>query len=382
MRSSKKAITIEAPVQKRIAYSCLGTQFQDPERLFQVIRSVVQRGRFTLGEELQQFEKALSRLCGTQFAVGVSSGTDALFLTLKACGIGAGDDVITAPNSFVATAGAIVMTGARPVFVDVKDDYNIDPALLEKAVTSRTKAIVPVHLTGNPADLDILLEIASRRRLLVIEDAAQAICASSRGKPVGSFGIAGCFSFHPLKNLNGWGDGGAVTTNSQELFDRLRLLRNHGLRNRDECVIFGHNSRLDNLQAAILLKLMEEVEAVTEKRIRLAAVYDDQLGDLRKFVTLPPRREDVRQVYHTYVIQAASRDRLLHFLSERGIEAKVHYPVPIHLQEAARLYGYQKGDFPVCEAQAQRILSLPLHQYLEEEDVLHVCDQIQSFYLT
>ena len=379
MKPLRETVALEVPLKKRIAYSYLEKQFQDPERLLQVIRSVVRTGRFTLGEELEEFESALSQLCGTKFAVGVSSGTDALFLALKACGIGAGDEVITVPNSFVATAGAIVMTGARPVFVDVKEDYNINPDLLEEKVTSRTKAVVPVHLTGNPAEMDRLLEIASRRKLLVIEDAAQAIGASYHGKPVGSFGIAGCFSFHPLKNLNGWGDGGAITTSSQKLFDRLKLLRNHGLRNRDECVVFGYNSRLDNLQATLLLKLMEEVQAVTEKRIRLAVMYDRQLEDLKEFVTLPPRRSDVRQVYHTYVLQATSRDELLRFLSEKGIEAKVHYPVPIHLQEAARTYGHQKGDFPVCEAQADRILTLPLHQYLEEEDVLYVCDQIKSF---
>lgn len=377
----KKIVASQNQVQKRVPFSFLEKQFRDPEALFEVIRPVVQKGRFTLDEELRKFESALSQLCGTTFAVGVSSGTDALFLALKACGIGAGDEVITAPNSFVATAAAIVMTGARPVFVDVQEDYTIDPRLIEGRITSRTKAIIPVHLTGNPADMDAILNIASRRNLLVIEDAAQAITAIYQEKPVGSFGMASCFSFHPLKNLNGWGDGGAVTTNSQKLFDRLILLRNHGLRNRDECVLFGYNSRLDNLQAAVLLQLIEEVEFVTEKRIHLANLYNHHLGDLKKFVTFPPRRKEVRQVYHTYVIQVESRDELLCFLSDRGVEAKVHYPTPIHLQEAARSLGYQKGDFPVCETQAKRILSLPLHQYLEEEDILYVCDQIKEFYL-
>ncbi len=376
----KKTSVAERPVQKKVPYSYLDKQFQEPAALFEAIRSVVRTGQFTLGAELEKFETSLARLCDTKFAVGVASGTDALFLAMKGCGIGAGDEVITAPNSFIATAGAIVMTGAQPVFVDVKEDYTIDPRLIEAKITPRTKAILPVHLTGKPADMDAILAIASKRKLLVIEDAAQAISATFQEKPVGSFGIAGCFSFHPLKNLNGWGDGGAITTNSKEIFERLLLLRNHGLRNRDECKIFGYNSRLDTIQAALLLKLMENVREVTDKRIFLANVYDRELGKLKEFVTIPPRRKDVRQVYHTYVIQVTSRERLFRFLAEKGVEAKVHYPIPIHLQEAARSYGYKKGDFPTCEAQTEKILTLPIHQYLQEKDILYVCDQIKAFY--
>jgi len=377
----KRTLTTEIPVKKEVRYSYLSRQFQDPEPFFDVMRSVIRSGQYTLGEELQKFEKALSQICGTKFAVGVASGTDALFLAMKACGIGPGDEVITAPNSFIATAGAIVMTGARPVFVDVREDYTLNPRLIGEKITSKTKAIVPVHLTGNPAEMDAILKIASQRKLLVIEDAAQAISATYQGKAVGSFGIAGCFSFHPLKNLNGWGDGGAITTNSQDLFDKLILLRNHGLRNRDEVALFGYNSRLDTLQAALLLKLMEGVKTVTEKRISWANLYDRRLSELKEFVTVPPRRKEVRQVYHTYVIQVKSRDKLQRFLTEHGVETKVHYPIPLHLQEAARSYGYKKGDFPVCESQAQNILTLPIHQYLEEEDVQYACDQIKEFYL-
>lgn len=376
----KKTVVEEISVKKRIPYSYLDKQFEHPESFFEAIGSVIRTGQYTLGEGLQTFEKALSKLCGTRFAVGVASGTDALFLVMKACGIGPGDEVITAPNSFIATAGAIVMTGARPLFADVREDYTIDPGLIEAKITPKTKAILPVHLTGNPADMEPILRIAERRHLLVIEDAAQAVSAAYRGKSVGAWGIAGCFSFHPLKNLNGWGDGGAITTDSEEIFNKLLLLRNHGLRNRDECAIFGVNSRLDTLQAALLLKLMEGLKAVTEKRISLASLYDRQLGELKGFVTVPPRRNDVRQVYHTYVIQAKSRDPLVQFLAERGVEAKLHYPIPIHLQEAARPYGYKKGDFPVCEAQAEQILTLPIHQYLEREDVAYVCDQVKAFY--
>lgn len=378
----KETTPTETTTKKQVAYSYLDKQFQDPQPFFDAIHAVVRSGDYTLGKVLQRFEEALTSLCQTSYAVGVNSGTDALFLAMKACGIGPGDEVLTTPNTFIATVGAIVMTGARPVFADVGEDYNLNPDLIEAKITPKTKALLPVHLTGNPARMEDILAIASRRNLLVIEDAAQAISASIHGKSVGSFGIAGCFSFHPLKNLNGWGDGGAITTNSQELYEKLILLRNHGLQNRDEVALFGINSRLDTIQAAILLKLMEAVSRITEKRIALAALYDRWLGELKGFVTLPPRRKDVRQVYHTYIIQAQSRDALKDFLAEKGVSAKIHYPIPVHLQEAARDLGYKAGDFPVCEAQAKMILTLPIHQYLEEGDIRYVCDQIKAFYLS
>lgn len=366
---------------RKVRYSYLGSQFKDPKIFFKAIEKVVQRGDFTLGEEVALLEKKVATLCGTKYAIAVNSGTDALFLILRALNIGPGDEVITAPNSFIATTGAIVQAGARPVFVDIQADYNIDSKLIEEKITSKTKAIMPVHLTGNPFEVDLISNVAKKHNLYLIEDAAQAIGARFRDKAIGSYGIAAGFSFHPLKNINGWGDGGIITTESDELNQRLRILRNHGLKNRDECIEFAYNSRLDTIQAAIILGLIDEVMSITEKRIKLAKLYDAHLSELTDLVTLPPRRNYARQVFHTFMIQAKSRDALKQYLEDHGVEAKVHYPIPLHLQEASKSYGYKKGDFPVCEQQTQTILTLPLHQELSEEDVHYVGNQIKQFYL-
>jgi dTDP-4-amino-4,6-dideoxygalactose transaminase len=364
----------------KVKYSYLDTQFSDSEEVLASLRELLKTGQFTLGPAVEEFETRFATLCGTRFAIGVSSGTDALMLILQALEIRPGDEVITAPNSFIATAGAIAMVGATPVFVDVAEDYNINPHLIEQAITPRTKAVLPVHLTGNPAAMPQILELSYRHGLHVIEDAAQAIGASIDGRPVGSWGVAAGFSLHPLKNLNVWGDGGMVVTDSEEVAERVRLLRNHGLKNRDEVDIFGYNSRLDTLQAIVACHLMEKLEEITNARIRNAQIYDAALSKLRGTLTLPPRKQGVRQVYHTYVIQAQKRDRLSTFLAERGIETKVHYPIPIHLQKAARHLGYKHGDFPVCEAQCNSILTLPVHQHLTDQEISYVVDNIGKFY--
>ena len=341
---------------------------------------LLKTGQFTLGQPVAELEAKFAKLCNTKYAVGVNSGTDALFLTMKALNIGTGDEVITAPNSFIATAGVIANAGARPVFVDVNEEYNINADLIEKAITPRTKAIMPVHLTGNPADMPKIMDVAGRHNLYVIEDACQAVSASINRQPVGSFGIAGGFSFHPLKNLNVWGDGGIIVTNSKELFDNLVLLRNHGLKDRDEVEFFAYNSRLDTLQAIVANQLLSVLDAITDTRIRNAQKYDDALSDMADYITIPPRKSNVKQVYHTYVIQAKERDKLGAYLDEKGIETKVHYPIPIHLQQAAKYLGYKEGDFPVCEAQAKSILTLPVHQHLTNGQIAYVIDNIRKFY--
>jgi dTDP-4-amino-4,6-dideoxygalactose transaminase len=266
------------------------------------------------------------------------------------------------------------------VFVDVNEQYNIDPALIERAITPSTRAIVPVHLTGNPADMPIILDIAARHGLWVIEDSCQAIGASIDARPAGSFGILGCFSLHPLKNLNVWGDGGVIVTDSEELFERLRLLRNHGLTGRDECAVFGYNSRLDTLQAIVGNRLMDDLPEITNTRIANARAYDEGLSRLDGHITIPPRPTHVRQVFHTYVVQTQDRDRLHGHLLDNGIEAKVHYPIPIHLQLASSYLGYNPGDFPACEAQAASIISLPVHQHLGRDALSYVIGTIAEFY--
>ena len=342
---------------------------------------LLKTGQFTLGQPVTELEAKFAKLCNTKYAVGVNSGTDALFLTMEALNIGTGDEVITAPNSFIATAGAIANAGARPVFVDVNEEYNINADLIEKAVTPCTKAIMPVHLTGNPANMPKIMDIANKHNLYVIEDACQAVNASIDHQPVGSFGIAGCFSFHPLKNLNVWGDGGIIVTNSKELFDKLVLLRNHGLKNRDEVEFFAYSSRLDTLQAIVANQLLSILDAITDTRIRNAKTYDDALSDMTDYIKIPPRKSNVRQVYHTYVIQAKERrDELIKYLAEKGIEAKIHYPIPIHLQKASEYLGYKEGDFPVAEEASKHVLALPMYPELTGEEQEYIVSKINGFY--
>jgi len=366
--------------ETKVKYVDLSKQANVEAILNDIKEILLKTGQFTLGQPVTELESKFAKLCKTKYAVGVNSGTDALFLTMKALNIGSGDEVITAPNSFIATAGAIANAGTRPVFVDVNDEYNIDASLIEKAITPNTRAIMPVHLTGNPADMPRIMKIASRYNLHVIEDACQAVSASINGQPVGSFGIAGCFSFHPLKNLNVWGDGGIITTNSRELYDKLVLLRNHGLKKHDEVELFAYNSRLDTIQAIVGNQLLNVLDAITDTRIRNAKKYDDALSDMTDYITIPPRKSNVKQVYHTYVIQAKKRDKLLAYLAEKGIEAKVHYPTPIHLQPASKYLGYKEGNFPVCEAQAKSIITLPAHQHLTDDEITYVIDSIRRFY--
>lgn len=364
----------------QVKYLNLSKQF-DNEMIFNVIKEQLRKAQFILGDTVKEFESNFAKLCQTTYAVGMNSGTDALYLCLKTLGIGSGNEVITVPNSFIATTAVIVNVGARPVFVDVGTDYNINPDLIEQVITKKTKAILPVHLTGNPADMLSIIEIAKRYNLYIIEDASQAAGATIDSKPVGSFGIAGCFSLHPLKNLNVCGDGGIVVTDSEGLYNKLILLRNHGLINRDEVEIFGYNSRLDTIQAVIANEGLNNLENIINVRIRNAQRYDSAFQELKDFIKIPPRKKNVRQVFHTYVIQVKDRDRLSTYLSEKGIENKIHYPIPIHLQKAAKWLGYKNGDFPVAEGQARSIITLAIHQYLTNEEIDYVIDTVTKFYL-
>ena len=364
-----------------VKYSYLDRQFADLEPYLDDIRSLAKTGDFTLGAPVREFEERFAQLCGLPHAVGVASGTDALALSLKAVGVGPGHEVITTPNTFVATVSAIAMTGARPVFVDNDAEYNIDAGLIEAAITPKTKAILPVHLTGNPADMPTIMKVAQEHDLSVIEDAAQAILASIDGKHVGSWGETAGFSLHPLKNLNVWGEGGVILTRSAELYQKLRLLRNHGLSNRDEVVMLGHNSRLHSLQAVVANRLLDSTSSITDARIANAKRYDEAFSELGEYVAIPTRRPNFKQVYHTYVLRSADRDALLNHLLAAGIEAKVHYPIPLHLQKAFQHLGHGPGDFPVCEEDCKTILTLPVHQHLTSDEVDYVIDGVRSFYL-
>jgi dTDP-4-amino-4,6-dideoxygalactose transaminase len=347
------------------------------DKIQDALLRVLEHSQFILGEEVEEFEENFARYCNVRYAVGVNSGTDALFLALKVLGIGKGDEVITVPNSFISTTSSIIAAGATPVFVDTGDDLNIDPSLIEEKISTKTRAILPVHLTGKPAQMDKVLKIAEKYGLYVIEDAAQAIGAEYKGRRVGSFGVLGCFSLHPLKTLNACGDGGVIVTDDEVIYRKLLCLRNIGLKNRDEAILWGYNSRLDALQASILNVKLEYLDEWIGKRRRNAHFY---IKNLRDYVKTPFEHEYEKATYHTFIIQAKERDQLKDYLLSEGVEVKIHYPIPIHLQRAAKHLGYKEGDFPKAEAQAKEILSLPIHQYLTREQIEYVVFKIKDFY--
>lgn len=364
----------------KVPFSYLSQQFADIDSYLADLKDFVSTGDFTLGQPLKQFEAAFAQICGLPHAVGVGSGTDALILSLKILGIGPGDEVITSPNTFIATVGAIAMTGAKPVFVDCNQEFTIDTDLITSAITEKTKAILPVHYSGNVADMPRIMDIANRHNLLVIEDACQAISATRDGKPVGSWGHTAAFSLHPLKNLNVWGDGGVIVTASNELDRKLRLYRNHGLTNRDEVAMFGHNSRLDTLQAVIGNRLISSMHEITKRRIENAKFLDSGLSHLSEFIDIPKRSSNVKHVFHLYMIRAKNRDKLLAHLHSNGVEAKIHYPIPVHLQPAAVELGYSAGDFPVAENDSSTLITLPAHQHITNDQLTYMVEQISAFY--
>lgn len=345
--------------------------------LMSAFESVLDSGRYVLGPELKAFEEEFAKLCQTKFACGVSTGTSALHLVLFGLNLQSGNEVITAPNSFVASAATIALVGAKPVFVDICEDGNLDPQKVEDAVTSRTKAIVPVHLTGRPAKMSEIMDIARRHDLFVLEDAAQALGASLDGKQVGSWGHAAAFSLHPLKNLHAFGDGGMVTSQDLDLIDHLIKARNHGLADRERCDFWSFNNRLDEMQAALLRVQMRQLQSWTDARRNLAFRYNELL---RPYVEVPDEGPGEFCVYQTYVAKAERRDELRQYLNENGVEALVHYSTPIHLQPAARELGYTASDFPVTMEHVGKILSLPLYPSLTHEQQDRVVELIASFY--
>jgi dTDP-4-amino-4,6-dideoxygalactose transaminase len=349
--------------------------------IFDGLRKVFENSRFILGPEVADFEQKFSSVAGCAYGIGVNSGLDALILSLRALGIGAGDEVITVPNSYVATAAAIALVGAKPVFVDVNYDHNMDPSLIEKAITPRTKALMPVHLTGNPCRMDEIMRIAKLHRLRVIEDTAQAIGANFAGKPVGSFGDVGCFSLHPLKNLHVWGDGGMITTNDPALAEQLKMQRNHGHKNRDEVEFYSYNSRLDTVHAVVGLEYLKLLDETISERTRHAETYDAFFSTLPQYVTPPAvDRKNVKHVFHLYVVRVQKRDDLAKYLLDRGIETKVHYPIPIHLQKASAYLGYRRGDFRVTEDLSSEMLSLPVRENLSPTEMERICAAVAGFY--
>jgi dTDP-4-amino-4,6-dideoxygalactose transaminase len=350
-------------------------------QILPALEAVLASGSFILGENVASLEEEVARFCGSKFAVGVASGTDALELSLRALGVGSGDEVITTPFTFIATAETIVQVGAKPVFADIKlDTYAIDAGEIRKKITSKTKAVIPVHLYGHPCDIGEVMRIAQDKGLKVIEDCAQAIGSEVKGKRVGAFGDSGAFSFFPTKNLGGYGDGGMITTDNQQLAEALKMLRAHGSSKKYQHLLDGRNSRLDEMQAAILRVKLGYLDKWNAARCTNAQLYNQYLSGLADKIILPSVLPGYKHTYHLYVIRIKERDKLKDFLQGKGVQTAVHYPIPLHLQEVYKRMNLKPGDFPNAELAAAEVLALPMYPELKEEDIIYVCRCIKEFF--
>ncbi|MBS29106.1 MAG: transcriptional regulator [Alphaproteobacteria bacterium] len=363
----------------KVRYSPLPQQYEAPDEIIAEIRDVVAQGAYTLGPAVGEFEDMFADLVGARHAIGVGTGTDSLKLPLRALDIGHGDEIITCANTFIATVGAIAEVGAAPVFVDCTDTFCLDVDQVEAAITPKTKAIMPVHLTGEMVDMPAIMDIAERHGLPVIEDACQSMLSELDGRQSGSWGIASGYSMHPLKLLNVWGDAGVVITNDDDMADRLRLLRNHGLRNRDEIEILGYNTRLDTVQAVVAKWIVRQARDIAESRAEKARFYDAGFEAIPE-VRIPTRRNNVKHTYLLYILFAERRDALLEYCLDQGIEAKIHYPIPLYQQQGLAHFGYKAGDFPVTDRHAEEMISFPVDQHLSDEEQAYVIETVARFY--
>lgn len=352
------------------------------EELKSAVLRVVEEGHYILGPEVRAFEKEAATYLNVKHAIGVASGTDALLLSLKALNIGSGDEVITTPYSFFATAGTITNVGGTPVFVDIdRKTYNIDPQLIEAKITDRTKAIIPVHLFGQCADMPAIMRLAKKYDLIVIEDAAQAFGAEQGGQKAGTIGQLGCFSFFPSKNLGGLGDAGMVTTNDDELAEKVRMLRVHGSRQKHYHDIVGTNSRLDTIQAAALLVKLKYLDQWNRARRERATFYNEAFS-VKEYVTPPYEEGNNFHIYNQYVVRLQGRDELVNHLKENKIECAIYYPWPLHLQTCFRYLNYQPGDLPESEAAARETLSIPVYPELTQQQQKYVVEKIEQFFIS
>jgi len=363
----------------KVRYSYLPQQFGDCEDLWEDLRTFVPTGDFTLGKPLTKFEESFAELIGTKYAIGVNSGTDAIKLSLKAIGIGYGDEVITAANTFVATVGAICELGATPVFVDCDDTFCMNVDLVEGKITENTKALLPVHYTGYMTDMRKINHLSKKYDIPVIEDACQSILGAIDGQNAGTWGIASAFSLHPLKNINVWSDGGVIVTNDIDLNKKLRLLRNHGFEDRDTVTTMGYNSRLDTIQAVVGNWILPQAKFISDQRIVNAKYLDTGLSKIKQ-ISIPPRPKNFRLVYHLYIVFAENRDGLLEYCINKGIEAKIHYPIPIYRQPALEFLGYKLGDFPISDAHTYKIITFPCDQHLEQSQLDYIIETVAEYY--
>ena len=369
-----------ADKKMKIKHNYLSEQFKSPKKIFKQINDIVKFNDFTLGRNVDKFEKQFCKYQKVKYALGVGSGTDAIFLSLKALNIKEGDEVITPTYSFYATAGAIATTGAKPVYVDIKKDLNIDEEKIEKKITNRTKAIVPVHWSGRICNMKKIVQLAKKYKLHIVEDACHAILAhDDKKKFAGNFGTTGCFSMHPLKNLNVWGDGGVITTNNKKIYQKLKLMRNHGLINRNNCKLYGYNSRLDTIQAAVGLEMIKKIKKITNSRIKNANYLNKNLKNIRQ-IELIEEKKNYKSVYHLYQFFCKRRDELNNFLRKNKIDSKIHYPKPLHLHDAAKKFKYRKGQFVNAESLSNKVISIPVHEYIKKKHLDYIINKIKLFY--
>jgi len=364
----------------KVPFLDLKTQYQSiRDEVAVAIQQVLDSAAFAGGPFVADFEKEFTAFCGCKYAIGVSSGTSALWMTLLCLGIGYGDEVITVPNTFIATAESISLCGAKPVFVDIEEQtYNMNPDLLESAITTKTRAIIPVHLFGQMSDMDPIIEIARTHKLFVIEDACQAHGAEYKGKSAGSIGDVGCFSFYPGKNLGAYGEAGVVVTNNVELAEDIRMFRDHGQSRKYYHSIVGWNSRMDGLQGAVLSVKLKHLKNWNEARRKNAQLYNNLIADVGGVIT-PIEADYAKHVYHIYAIRIQNRNALISELAEKDIHCGIHYPIPVHLQDAFQSLGYERNSFPVAEKCADELVSLPMFPELTNEQIKHVVSEIKLF---
>ena len=363
-----------------VRYSYLKEQFANCDDLWVKLRKFVATGDFTLGKPLVEFEKKFASLIGVKYAIGVNSGTDAIKLSLKSLGVGHGDEVITAANTFVATVGAIMELGAKPVFVDCDDTFCLNVDDVQNKISKKTKAILPVHFTGYMTNMKKIMQISNKFKIPVVEDACQSILGSYNGKNAGCWGDFGAFSLHPLKNLNVWSDGGIITTNKKKNYQKLLLLRNHGLSDRDTVKIAGYNSRLDTIQAVVGNWVIPKARQIANARIKNAKYLDKHLSNIKE-ISIPPRIKNNKNVFHLYIVFAKKRNALYKFCKKKGIEVKIHYPKPMYLQKALKHLKYKKGDFPVTEEHTKKIITFPCDQHLNKKKLDYIINTVRSFFL-
>jgi aminotransferase EvaB len=363
-------------------HNYLSEQFYDYEKIFTKIKKVVKQNDFTLGTEVNVFEKNISKLLDAKYVVAVGSGTDALMLSLKVAGVTPGSEVITTSFTFYATIGAIVILGAKPVYVDIKDDFNIDTSQIEKKITKKTKAILPVHWAGRICDMSEIKRIANKYQIPVIEDACHAITANKNNNFAGKFGDFGCFSLHPLKNLNVWGDGGYIVVKKKKDYRNIQLLRNHGLVNRNKNLIFGYNSRLDTIQAVVANHLLKKLKKITKKRIINAKFLDKELKK-NTFIEVTERESKATEVFHLYCVKVKKkkyRNELVNYLKKYRIDAKIHYPTAMHRQPASKKINAHRVKLPKTDDITKRIFSLPVHEYVSRKELKTIVKIINQFF--